>query len=577
MPPPCSKLQTVKLPTLSFTFAWIALALLFGSAPVEGRDIDSALEALEAVAVSIGSVEKSIDEKSKELAKKTLTDTEKAQLEGEVKTLTQRLERLETDFTAISTGVESIESPKTETEEEFDVGEVLKELLKPMMREFKDATRQPREIEELRRQLSEAESRYMRLQQASKHIDELLKAEPDEAVKARLKKEQERWAVQLQQTESRTKTLNVQLEDNLNQKASLFETISQSVRQFFKSRGFSLLLMVVAFLVVFFSMRFLHSRFRKLSPWHRSAHRSFYVRSVDVLYQFATIFGAILAALIVLYVMGDWVLLVIAIIILLSITLAAKNGFPNYYQQVRILLNVGEVREGERIIFDGMPWKITALSFFSTLENKALQGGTLRIPVGMLIGKVSRPFDETEPWFPSEKGDWVRLSDETVGKVMVQSPENVQLLRLGGSRKTYVATDFLGMTPENLSGHFRLRSVFGVDYSHQAISTTEIPEKLYKSILVALYKVVDREQLQSLKVEVKQAGASSIDYEFIVDLRGDVAPKYEQIRRLLQRAAIDACNENDWIIPFTQVTVHTAEAPTAIEEAGASAAAIEQP
>jgi hypothetical protein len=516
------------------------------------RDTKPAIEALEAVAESLKTVETDIEAKRTLLKNKSLTETEQAQIEAEVKILTDRQDELNSDFTAIATGVENIER-KSEAEEDLDIGQELKDLLRPMVRELKDATRQPREIEELRRQLSEAESRYTRLKQASEHIDQLVETEPDVAVKKRLQQEQKRWEDRLQQAEGRIKTLNVQLDDNLSQKRSIFESISDSVRNFLKSRGFSLLLMAGVFLVVFLTMRFLHSRFRKFSPWHK---RTFYVRLIDVAYQFATVFGAIIAALIVLYAMGDWVLLVLMIIILIAIALAAKQGLPLYYQQARILLNVGEVREGERIVLDGLPWKIERLSFYSRLENPVLQGGVLRIPVGMLIDKTSRPYDESEQWFPSKKGDWVRLSDETIGRVMVQSPESVQLLRLGGSRKLYTVSDYLGMTPENLSGHFRLRSVFGVDYSHQKISTTEIPEKLQPSILTALMKVVDREHIQNVKVEVSTAGASSIDYEVIADFHGEVASKYEQLRRLLQKACIDACNSNGWVIPFTQITIH---------------------
>lgn len=560
-----------KLHFLPFAaFLAIGLLLPFSS---HARDAAQAIEALDGVSESLISIEADIETKRKELNNKALTDVERAQIEAEVKTLSERMAALENDFTAISTGVESIERQNRNDEEEFDVGKEFKDLLKPMLRELKDATRQPREIEDLRRQLTESESRLSRLKQASEHISQLIAAKPSDGVETRLIKEQSRWADQLQQTESRIKTLNVQLEDNLNQKRSIFEALSDGVRNFVKSRGFSLLLMLVAFLIVFFSMRFLHARFRKLSPWHRSTRRSFYVRSIDVLYQFATVFGAILASLIVLYAMGDWVLLVIAIIILIAIVLAAKEGLPHYYQQVRLMLNVGEVREGERIIYDGMPWKITSLSFYSKLENKALQGGMLRIPIGMLIGKVSRPYDESEPWFPCLKGDWVRLSDQTVGKVMVQSVESVQLLRLGGSRKTYTTADFLALSPENLSGHFRLRSIFGIDYSHRAISTEEIPDKLQIAVLKAIMKVVDREDIQTIKVEVREAAASSIDYEIIADFHGEVASKYEQLRRLIQRACIDACNENGWIIPFAQVTVHQAPSSALPENVSDSAAA----
>ncbi len=57
----------------------------------------------------------------------------------------------------------------------------------------------------------------------------------------------------------------------------------------------------------------------------------------------------------------------------------------------------------------------------------------------------------------------------------------------------------------------------------------------------------------------KEAGASSLDFEIIADFSGKVAQYYNVLARAIQSIAVDACNKYGWVIPFTQVTLHTAK------------------
>jgi hypothetical protein len=47
-----------------------------------------------------------------------------------------------------------------------------------------------------------------------------------------------------------------------------------------------------------------------------------------------------------------------------------------------------------------------------------------------------------------------------------------------------------------------------------------------------------------------------LDYSIWVDLKGAAAPASGIIPGAIQRILVEACNENNWIIPFTQVTIH---------------------
>lgn len=151
------------------------------------------------------------------------------------------------------------------------------------------------------------------------------------------------------------------------------------------------------------------------------------------------------------------------------------------------------------------------------------------------------------------------LSDGTRGKVVHQTPEVVELVLLGGSRKTYRTEDYIGQSPTNLSTNFRIRSTFGVDYQHQRIATTEIPKLLQNRLQKDFEAAGFAKPLLNLKVEFKNAGASSLDLEVIADFSGKAAQEHELLLRLIQRICVDSCNDHGWQIPFTQVTVHEAK------------------
>jgi small-conductance mechanosensitive channel len=177
---------------------------------------------------------------------------------------------------------------------------------------------------------------------------------------------------------------------------------------------------------------------------------------------------------------------------------------------------------------------------------------------------ISRPADPKEPWFPTHKDDWVILSDETYGKVIRQTPEQVTLLKLGGSLKTYPVGEFLGLMPENLSHGFRIQTVFGIDYSHQSIATGEVVEILSRELAARLAHDLGREELRSVKVEFQAASASSLDYAVLSDFSGSLASRYRFLGRKVQQHCVEICNEQGWVIPFAQITVH--QAPTVTRE-----------
>lgn len=267
--------------------------------------------------------------------------------------------------------------------------------------------------------------------------------------------------------------------------------------------------------------------------------------------------AALAGALLVLYSAGDWAVLGLVILGLLGLAWASKTALPLFFEQIRLLLNLGTVREGERVIYEGLPYRVARLSLGVLLVNPELKGGLRRLMLRDMTGLRSRTTRDGEVWFPTSEGDWV-LRDDRPAKVVEQTPERVLLQCLGGSSLSVPSTDFLADPGERLSGGFRIARRFGIDYAHQAESTTEVPRRLRAHLLENLEGLVDKRLLKQLKVEFLEAGASSLDYALLADFEGEAAPRYKELSRALQRFAVDACNAEGWGIPFSQVTVHMA-------------------
>ncbi|HRX56271.1 MAG TPA: hypothetical protein P5016_17275, partial [Verrucomicrobiales bacterium] len=228
---------------------------------------------------------------------------------------------------------------------------------------------------------------------------------------------------------------------------------------------------------------------------------------------------------------------------------------------MKLLLNLGPVREGERVFYRELPWKVGRIDIFTDLTNPQLEGGRLRLPLKELACLLSRPSGPSENFFPCEKDDWVILSDGVYGKVVQQTPETVQIVKLGGSRRHYRTAAFLSLAPENLSRNFRLSTIFGIDYRHQSDSSQAIPETLREHLFLELVRLVGKDHLLALSVELAHAGESSLDLAVLADFSGSCAHRYQALTRALQRLCVEACNANHWVIPFNQITVHSPTAP----------------
>ena len=483
------------------------------------------------------------------------SDSEQQLLRSRLEELNQTLIRQQGNLFALSVGLsEDFLSPPSA--DDLDWRQELQDLVGPILRELRDLTERPRQLEMLRTEIEFKQDQLPKLEQALTRLDRLAARAEDARLIEYLQQQRGDWDVEREQLLNDIEVAELKLEQIEAEEESLTDSAQQLFERFFKSRGLNLLLAVLGFLIVFVGLRFGYALLRRHSRLDRLGGQSFYLRLTDIITYALVLFLAAFAALAVLYTSGDWVLLGLAIILLIGIAWSAKEGINRYWEQTKLLLNVGSVREGERIIHDGLPWLVEKLNYYTTLRNPALTGGRTRVRLDELISRASRPFDGTEPWFPTDEGDWVILDDGTYGRVMTQTPEVVRLVQYGTMVKSYPATDFLAMRPTNLSGGFTLHVVFGVDYQHQANVTTGIPDTLKAAVEEAVSLRPKGEMCKGVRAEFKEAGSSSLDISLFVSFHGDAASEYYPMTRATQRACVDACTTNGWVIPFPQLTVH---------------------
>ncbi|HRV79862.1 MAG TPA: hypothetical protein P5218_00410 [Planctomycetota bacterium] len=526
---------------------------------VPGTRVERSAASLSALQRTRETKQAALDKLNQKLSVTTLED-ERTTLLAQKHALQAELDRLSADFESIATGIDVANFDLTQPDS-FDLQAEVQKLIQPLIEELKDATEEPRQIERLRSQIDYLVSREELASQALKSIETLisdLDPSDPQGLRPALLESRDGWKHRMEEAHGQLTVARFQLESRLSSRKSIISSTQSALGDFFRTRGLNLLLAIATFFLVLVVLRGAYRKISKLLPTKNREERHFYARLIDVLYFLFVTAIAVVAALLVLYATGDWVLLGITLLFLVGVAWAFKTAVPMFLEQIRLLLNLGTVRERERVMIEGIPYRVSKLSFYTLLSNPNLAGGVRRLPLKDLTDMRSRTCSKDEIWFPSHRGDWVLLSDGRRGEVKHQSPDMVQIELLGGSRVTYSSSEFLGLAPENLSVGFRRQIRFGIDYAHQAISTTQVPAIFATQVERGLRKRFGADSVKSLKVEFVEAGASSLDYQVFADMDGSCASQFDAIARAMQTLCVETCNEQGWTIPFTQITVHQA-------------------
>jgi len=476
-------------------------------------------------------------------------------------TLIQQLDGLHRNFESIATKLQT-EDLYLNPEEKFGWSRELEGLILPLLEAVSDLTAKPRRIERLKKRIAALEAQLKVFEVGQRNIQGLLEMEAPDLEPDSPQARQYRDTLEILQNKYNPGLVRVKFEEarrslknELLNSEPMWDTATRVIRDFFKNRGFNLLITAAVFFVLWYLLTKLRvfivgeKSIIKIPPWIQKLMLTAYSALVLIL--------CIMTSLVALYFLNDWLLLSVIILFLVAVFWASRQFIPRLFQEMRLALNLGTVRESERLIWEGVPWQIASLGLQATLVNPRLEGGQLQLPLGELIGKHSRPVVEGEPWFPTQIGNWVTLSDGTYGRVERQTLEQVVLHLKGDTLKFYATPEFLGKTPMNLSKGFRYDIEFGLDYSVQNRIVDDIPKLFEQGLRTHLERHFQKDSPDFTYTEISfdHAGSSALLLKVIVHVEGHCAERYEEIKREIQSTLVRICNENNLTIPFNQLTV----------------------
>ena len=489
-------------------------------------------------------------------------DATKKELEEKIKTENSKLAQINAQISGLSTGVAEAEIKYDQTAK-FDLKAELESLIQPFIKMMREATENTRQIEALRSTIAAADQRQRAATRANARLALLQSIEKqkgdatNEEIKDHLAALAKDWEKREKEAQHLVETAQQQLQLRLDQQANAPSGIGIFATQYFSRRGMNLLLGLAAFGGVFILMG-LVARGADYIRRRRGFSRSFTTRLTSLVFRSVTMLLAVLAMLAVFNLMNDWLLMGIAAVFILAAVWIGVKMLPQLVEQMTLLLDLGAVQENERLLFAGVPWLVKRLDLYTNLVNPELDGGTFTVPVRELVGHHSRPAAEGEAWFPTRKGDWVQLSDGHIGRVVSQTPELVQIVELGGARRTFETTAFLADAPRNLSTGYRIKTEFGLDYQHLDIAVSEIPTRLAEHVRAELIDLLGENGVRNVDVDLLRTDDSAIIFEIETDISGDRASRYEDVERCVAHAMVAAANQNGWVIPFPQMVLHRA-------------------
>ena len=482
------------------------------------------------------------------------TQLTKIALEGQVAESEKILKNAEVAFESIVTGGFDLENFKEVPDQSFDWQSDLIEIIQPIFQSLKDLTEQPRAIERIRKTIEFYQQNLSEVENSILKIEEWSQAEVDRATRGQIQTIQEDWRKRKAEAQRNLELFQLQLRNLQIRQESIWTSVWSAFGAFLTGRGLNLMLAVLATMAVWFGMRtFLRFMVPKEGV-DEFQTRSQYSRVLFYTYRILMMMASTAVFLIVLYVTGDWLLLGLALLILAGIAIGLKKYLPQFLAEAKLLLNLGAVREGEMVTYEGVPWIVKSINIYSHLVNPVLEGGELRMPLGEMSQLISQPIAEDEPWFPSNLHDYILLPDGSFGQVVIQTPEFVQI-KSREMIRTFLVSDYLNLGIKNLSmGAFACVGNFGISLEHQEICLDLVPNAFERSVGLFIDQNGLQPFLEELSVELSSIQSGSIQYFLYVRMKSPAAKYYWKILRIMQQACVATCNSERWKVENPDIT-----------------------
>lgn len=498
--------------------------------------------------------------------KNTRDEDKKKSIQSKMKESLALIKGWEKQFASLATDGISLAEPiiRSKSDEPYHWQDDLEAIVAPLLEQLKVITARPRMLEDLNSEL-EALKRYLsNLKRGEKALEQTLKELPKGAAQQYSNKLLAKTVEEKDTTEKKLALIRSNIKELNAEQNPMWETLTQSARNTGVTMALHLMAALVITLIVYQVILLIGKVPVYLLSKRKGKQFIFVERTIHLVTQSIATVLAALIYMVLLYSFSEWMLLIISLVIVATLIMGLRQAIPQYLVELRTLLNLGSVRQGERLVLNGIPWRIAKLDVYSHLHNPWLDGH-IRMPITQLVNLCSRPFHHDEPWFPCRVGEMVLLNGEILGKVNSVSPEQV-ILERGRTLSFYTAEEFVQQAPQNLSrSGFSIFMVLGLDYELQPNALNDVLPKLKLGLTAAINHSDFQKHLQDLVVEFDAAAASSLDYRVIAHFDSDCASDYFRIQRCIQAAFVRIANEQGWSIPFQQLQVHVQDIPFSSE------------
>lgn len=488
----------------------------------------------------------------------TANEQDRVDLRRKADVLTDEIAELRRTLESIATGGvdSSLFSVVEQEEPEGDWREDVALIAEPIIASLKEITEKPRRIKELNDVIAARESELAIANEALAGLAPEHEAVTDLNLERVLNQLVARWQKRADDATAAIEIAHFQIA-NLRGDKTVWQTAWDAIKEFAGGRGLTLLMIVLAAMGVFHITRFALGGYRRTLKDRTEPESRTRYRLAEYSMHALTGLLILVAIFIVIYQRGDVLLLGLMILLFVGLALGARHLLPRYISEARLLLNIGPMREGERLVFRDLPWRVESINMFTVLKNPDLHG-VLRIPLSTLDGIASRPVGD-DPWFPTSKGDVVLIDNDPsqLAEVIDQNPDTVTLRELGGQTRSMPSSSFYQSAMTNLTRHgsFGVECDFGIDYDQQSLAVDDVPKTLNAAIRDALAHSDIAGLVKDVTVELEAAGDSSLEYWMFVTMDSRAAKSYRRIERLMQSACVAACTREGWRIPFPHLSV----------------------
>lgn len=458
--------------------------------------------------------------------------------------------------------VELYEISNDEEEEilHYDWQKELIKIVQPVFSSLQDLTESQRKRDFIRTTRLELEENLSAIDDALAHLDEIDRSQLSPASLEQLKKIRNSWEIKHTYYENQLELANLQYRE-MAKEGSLSQRITQNVWGFVTNEGKILLFSLGALfgLLYIFSwiLRKIVARHeRKVQENKHVKRTSLAWRLILLLYEIFSFITAFVVMLMILHSSGNMVLFGFAILIILAMAISFRNSIPAYFKRLRTFLNMGLAREGERVMYQGIPWEIEHINLYSVfLYNPLLDNGRIRLTIDLLENMISRDAAHYEAYYPTKVGDTV-IIDSIFAKIVRQTPETIFLDHYGTAIE-YGTEEFVSRKPHNITTGFLASTKFTLDRSHRSSDIDNIIERLKQSIEREIAKDSNFEKhVLSVGANYREIDAfGDLVFGMSISIGPNAVEYYYSTSRLLQRAALNAAESENWKLPAKIVSM----------------------